>query len=127
MTHVKNERRTAGQPSTPNTFCPLFVSSFRRIEIMGDDIGREVAYAEEVEDFFEEEDFEEEVDDIEEVDDDDGMDGDLVDGGTWLSDVSRGRQVGSAGGGGILRPCVPMRVSLRPCFSLTGYASELNS
>ena len=45
MTHVKNERRTAGQPSTPNTFCPLFVSSFRRIEIMGDDIGREVAYA----------------------------------------------------------------------------------
>ena len=65
---------------------------------MGDDIGREVAYAEEVEDFFEEEDFEEEVDDIEEVDDDDGMDGDLVDGGTWLSDVSRGRQVGSAGG-----------------------------
>ena len=67
------------------------------------------------------------MDDIEEVDDDDGMDGDLVDGGTWLSDVSQGTPGGERWGGGILRPCVPMSVSLRPCFSLTGYASELNS
>ncbi|MEO2191504.1 MAG: hypothetical protein ABGY24_03595 [bacterium] len=50
---------------------------------MGDDIEREVAYADEVEDYIEE-DYEEEVDEVEEVDDDDGMDGDLADEGTWL-------------------------------------------
>ncbi len=83
-----------------------------RIENMGDDIDREIAYAEEVEDYIEE-DFDEEVDDIEEVDDDDGMDGDMVEG-MWLG--------GGAVGGVVVGELAPMRgnargdVMLRPCY-----------
>ncbi len=98
---------------------------------MGDDIEREVAYADEVEDFIEEvedfieEDFEEEVDDIDEVDEDDGMDGDLADEGTWLVGVVGGRAGGNLEWNWAMRGMRDAGVGA--AAFLTGWAFELMS